>query len=53
MAQHATQHASVTPDPQEIQRAEQMWADFIKLSKTAIIITVVILIILGMLYVPW
>lgn len=46
-------HTSVTPESQEIARAERIWADFIKTAKTSIIAIVVVLIVLGMLYVPW
>jgi len=46
-------HTPVEADPKEIQRAADMWAGFIKISKYTIIVSIIVLAALGVVFVDW
>lgn len=46
-------HKPVEADPKEIERAHDMWVSFAKLSKYAIIATVIILAGMAAVFVDW
>lgn len=46
-------HQPVEIDPKEVQRSQDMWAGFTRLTKYSIIVTIGALAVLGIAFVDW